>query len=341
MMRLLFLTGIFGISTLAFSETKITTVQYIEQWNTTALEQMHDHYIPASITLAQGILESGSGNSRLAKEANNHFGIKCHKAWTGDTFIQDDDKKDECFRSYYSAKESYNDHSLFLKKNRYAGLFELRLNDYKGWARGLKSAGYATNPKYAHLLINLIERYHLYQYDKMTSSDVALIKKAKRNNKIKPITKQKNTTSKRESDISKPKTPIKNTETNYSGNVSVLEIGHQNHTVKVSHNRVQYIIVKEGDTFFRIAKEFELAMGQLYKYNEFKRKDVLEVGDIIYISPKRTKGPRGSSNYICRKNMTLRDIAHEQAIKLNSLMKLNLSENADEILDTGSKVTLR
>ena len=340
-MRLLFVVGILGISTVALAETKITTVQYIEQWNTTALEQMHAHHIPASITLAQGILESGSGNSRLAKEANNHFGIKCHKAWTGDTFIQDDDKKDECFRSYISAKESYNDHSLFLKKKRYAGLFELRLKDYKGWAKGLKSAGYATNPKYAHLLINLIERYHLYQYDRMTSADVASIKKAKRNNKIVPYTKQKNTSERHQPVAKKTPPPKEVKKPNYSGDVSVLKIGEKGHEVEMNENRVRYIVVKEGDTFYRIAKEFEMAIGQLYKYNEFKNKDVLEIGDRIYISPKRTKGPRGRSNYTCREDMTLRDIAHEQGIKLNSLMKLNLSENADEVLAKGSKVTLR
>jgi len=258
-MKLLCLIGLLSTSMLGLAETKITTVQYIEQWNTTALEQMHEHLIPASITLAQGILESGSGNSRLAKQANNHFGIKCHKSWTGDTFIQDDDKKDECFRSYYSANESYNDHSLFLKRSRYAGLFELRLDDYKGWAKGLKSAGYATNPKYAHLLIDLIERYHLYQYDRMSTADVVSIRKAKKRNSIKPFVNQKQDTKKNTSKpiATEPAEKKVDKAPNYSGNISVLEIGQMKHSVELSDNRVKYIVVKEGDTFYRIDMEFE------------------------------------------------------------------------------------
>ena len=131
-----------------------------------AIREMERNSIPASITLAQGILESGDGNSPLARYANNHFGIKCHSDWTGKTFIQDDDKKNECFRKYKDPYESYKDHSDFLKKNRYAFLFELKITDYKGWAHGLKKAGYATNPKYPHLLIKIIEENNLAQYDK-------------------------------------------------------------------------------------------------------------------------------------------------------------------------------
>lgn len=138
-----------------------TTLDYIEKYKAIAQEQEVLYKIPACITLAQGILESGSGTSRLAVEANNHFGIKCHRDWTGETFFKDDDKKNECFRVYGSAEESYKDHSLFLKKKRYADLFELDIKDYKGWAKGLKRAGYATNPDYPKLLINLIETYGL------------------------------------------------------------------------------------------------------------------------------------------------------------------------------------
>lgn len=127
-----------------------------------AIKDMVKTGVPACITLAQGILESESGNSKLAQEANNHFGIKCHKEWEGKTFHQDDDARDECFRKYSTVLESYDDHSDFLKtRSRYAFLFELDVTDYKGWAHGLKKAGYATNPNYAHKLIDLIERYNL------------------------------------------------------------------------------------------------------------------------------------------------------------------------------------
>ena len=299
-MRILVLIGAVAISTLSFAETKLTTVEYIEIWKNTAVEQMQAHKIPASITLAQGILESGSGNSRLAKEAKNHFGIKCHKTWTGDTFIQDDDTKDECFRSYQSADESYTDHSLFLsRRGRYSALFQLRLEDYKGWARGLKSAGYATNPKYAHLLIDLIERYHLNQYDKMTSADLVSMKKKHKEADIKPIPKKKNN----QTQVIVPKPLDQNTgvsKPNYSGGVGLVEIKESKHLVNTSLNKVKYITVKEGDTFFRIAQEFDITISQLYKYNEFNKKDVLEIGERIYISPKRTKGPRSASNYVCK-----------------------------------------
>lgn len=139
---------------------------YIEQYKETAKDNMRSHGIPASITLAQGILESGSGNGKLAKEANNHFGIKCHTGWTGEKIYHDDDALQECFRKYRHASESFQDHSLFLtSRSRYSDLFLLKKDDYQGWAKGLRKAGYATDPKYPDKLISLIERYQLYRYD--------------------------------------------------------------------------------------------------------------------------------------------------------------------------------
>ncbi len=146
----------------------MTVKQYIDSFKNIAMIEMIEHKIPASITLAQGILESGSGNSRLAKQGNNHFGIKCKKEWTGCTILEDDDALQECFRCYSNPKESYRDHSIFLRNNkRYAALFLLSISDYKGWASGLLSAGYATNMKYADLLIGSIERNKLAQYDSL------------------------------------------------------------------------------------------------------------------------------------------------------------------------------
>lgn len=150
-----------------YSQT-MTVKQYIDSFKNIAMIEMIEHKIPASITLAQGILESGSGNSRLAKLGNNHFGIKCKKEWTGCTILEDDDALQECFRCYNNPKESYRDHSLFLKNNkRYAALFTMSISDYKAWANGLLSAGYATNMKYADLLIGSIERNKLAQYDSL------------------------------------------------------------------------------------------------------------------------------------------------------------------------------
>ena len=145
---------------------KSTTQLYIETYSDVAKKEMERHGIPASITLAQGILESGSGNGELASRSNNHFGIKCHKGWKGQRVYHDDDKKQECFRKYANPLYSFSDHSMFLTgRSRYAALFKLPKDDYKGWAKGLKKAGYATDRKYPQKLINLIERYELYKYD--------------------------------------------------------------------------------------------------------------------------------------------------------------------------------
>ena len=152
----------------SFAQNK--TEKYIAKYSSIAIVEMDRYNIPASITLAQGILESGSGESRLATQGNNHFGIKCHDNWHGETIIEDDDKQGECFRKYLSVANSYRDHSLFLtKRGRYSFLFEYKSGDYIRWARGLKEAGYATNPKYASLLINLIEKYNLDRFDRDTS----------------------------------------------------------------------------------------------------------------------------------------------------------------------------
>ena len=151
------------------------TESYISKYSSVAVDEMEKYGIPASITLAQGILESGNGESRLATEGNNHFGIKCHSNWSGKTIIEDDDEKGECFRKYDKVADSYRDHSLFLtERGRYSFLFEYKKSDYKKWAKGLKKAGYATNPNYPTLLIDLIERYELYTYDKGEQSDKQL-----------------------------------------------------------------------------------------------------------------------------------------------------------------------
>ena len=147
------------------NDNHYSTESYIDKFKEIAVWQMHKFGIPASITMAQAILESNSGNSQLARVAKNHFGIKCTNSWNGKTYLKDDDKKGECFRMYSDEKESFRDHVEFLKRDRYATLFTIDSRDYKAWAHGLKKAGYATNPKYPQLLISLIERYKLYELD--------------------------------------------------------------------------------------------------------------------------------------------------------------------------------
>ncbi len=158
-------------SVLAAQRVNDVYLRYIDRYKDIAVEQMRQYGVPASITLAQGLLESDAGRSMLAVEGNNHFGIKCHSDWTGRTMYYDDDRRGECFRKYGSADASYRDHSVFLSSSsRYAFLFNLSQTDYKGWARGLKNAGYATNPQYADKLIGIIELYELYQYDRVSTS---------------------------------------------------------------------------------------------------------------------------------------------------------------------------
>lgn len=147
------------------AKNRMTRTEYIATYKKIARKEMKKHGIPASITLAQGILESGDGNSVLARKAKNHFGIKCTSDWHGRTMHRDDDKPNECFRRYRKASDSFHDHSAFLKRKRYSRLFELDRDDYKGWAYGLRKAGYATNPKYPQLLISIIEKNKLYKYD--------------------------------------------------------------------------------------------------------------------------------------------------------------------------------
>ena len=201
------------------AERFMSREQYIDKFSAEAINQMVEYKIPASITLAQGILESGNGNSELAKYGNNHFGIKCHN-WEGEEIYQDDDIKNECFRKYSSALESFKDHSIFLStRSRYAFLFDLSLRDYKGWAKGLRKAGYATNPKYATIIISLIEKYNLNKYDKSILSA-----------QTKPTKKQ----------LSKTST-IKNPSV---------------HKIEIHPNNIKFIKAKKGDTFYSIASEF-------------------------------------------------------------------------------------
>jgi flagellum-specific peptidoglycan hydrolase FlgJ len=168
------------------------SLQYIKRYAPIAVSEMHKYNVPASITLAQGILESGNGRSQLASKSNNHFGIKCHIGWKGGRVYHDDDEKGECFRKYKYVESSYKDHSEFLSgRRRYASLFKLRKSDYKGWAKGLKKAGYATDKKYPKKLIKIIEDYKLYEFDKFREKDLKKIKKETKRNQAKTITNSK------------------------------------------------------------------------------------------------------------------------------------------------------
>lgn len=275
---------------------KITIEEYIDTWKDVAILQMKDHKIPASITLAQGILESGFGNSKLAVKANNHFGIKCHD-WKGKTFHQDDDKKNECFRKYKNAMQSFEDHSEFLTgRERYAFLFNLDITDYKGWAKGLRQAGYATSPTYAQKLINLIERYQLNQYDILEESEWI-------------------------ADVRKPKKEKKTKAKQNSNTTSTIV-----HKVHVNENKTKYVIAGENDTYYQIAKEFGLNIKQLHKWNDFpKNKDLLTAGDKIYIMRKRKSIPKHLVEQNLSSQKELWRVAQDYGVQLEALMQKNKS----------------
>ena len=266
----------------------MTRKQYIEQYSKDAITQMHKHKIPASITMAQGILESSNGNSRLAVKGNNHFGIKCHN-WDGKKIYEDDDKKNECFRKYDNVLASFEDHSLFLKKyNRYAFLFDLKITDYKSWAKGLKTAGYATNKKYADLLIKLIEENQLYELDKMEEAQ-SIVAESSRNVYLHP-------------------------------------------------NRIKYVISKEGETLLEIAKEFDMRLWQLYKYNDIENVYELTKGEKIFIQPKKNKGKVES--HIVEDGESMRSISQFYGVKLKKLKRRNKHLSGFEI-KSGFKIKLR
>ncbi|ACU02297.1 glucosaminidase domain-containing protein [Pedobacter heparinus] len=242
-----------------------TTLNYIEAFKAVAVEEMNKYGIPASITLAQGIIESGSGNSSLAKYANNHFGIKCTSEWKGKAYYKDDDQANDCFRVYKDARESYKDHSEFLKRKRYSFLFELDKNDYKNWAYGLKQAGYATNPRYPDMLINVIDKYQLYQYDQPESERDKLKREDKVFTEINaniPNEKKKFTPV----EVPPSKQVIKTPDTLKISAPVVQDTSAARPDVAPIFKPTSYT-VKQGDTLYGISKRFNISIDELKTLN--------------------------------------------------------------------------
>ncbi len=281
---------------------KMTREEYIDEYKDLAMIEMLRSGIPASIKLAQGLLESDNGNSRLARKGNNHFGIKCHNDWKGRRIYHDDDARNECFRRYRSVYESFIDHSDFLmNKKRYALLFELEITDYKGWAKGLKKAGYATSRKYANLLIQIIEENELHQYDLLAmedydpDEDIALVDKGE----------------------------------SESGERTIL-----------INNRIDYIIVKPGDSFTRLNEELRLLQGELFRYNNLTADSTLRPGQILYLQPKRNRAEAGKDHHIVKPGETLYEISQVYGVKLEKLYHKNNLQPGDPV-KPGTKINLR
>lgn len=279
--------------------------QYIEKFKDLAVDQMREHKIPASITLAQGLCESGAGRSRLATEAHNHFGIKVGMNWTGPYIVMADDRPDDRFRKYRTDRESYEDHSRFLTTSpRYRALFNLKITDYKGWAHGLKKAGYATNPRYAEMLIGVIERFNLQQFDSYTSGRY-----------------HARSTSRQAAEVE-----------------SMFFAQHIVYRV----NKNYMIIANSSDTWDIVARETGVSVRKLLKYNERPKGSPLQTGDIVYLQKKRTKADKAFKGipHVVQPGESLYDIAQHYAIRLKSIYSLNAFP-ADYTPEVGDLIWLR
>lgn len=282
-----------------FAQSKQQTrEEYIQKYYPLAISEMERSGIPASIKLAQGCWESANGNSRLATEAHNHFGIKCKADWKGKKIFHDDDEKQECFRKYSEDLSSYIDHSNFLMAgSRYAFLFQLDPLDYAGWARGLKKAGYATDPTYAERLIKIIEDYKLYQYDQYGA-----------NRQIASLTHE-------------------------SGNKQPLgpNLGRTNATHKIElRNGLRTIVAEAGDTYESLTAELNLKDWELYTYNDMAKGRQPHANEILYIEAKHKKADKKHTKHVAESDDTMHYISQRYALKLKPLLRRNRMEYGEE-----------
>lgn len=300
-MKYTYIFVLYVMSQCLLAQKKITPEEYIAAHKEDAVKEMYLHKVPACITLAQGMLESGNGNSPLAKNANNHFGIKCHKEWGGETYIMDDDSANECFRKYNDVLESYSDHSLFLySRSRYAALFELNINDYKGWCYGLKAAGYATDPKYPQRLIDLIEKYKLQELNVMENtpkqdlpsrhvinSDLS-IREVYRFNHIKfVIAKENDSFYKIATDFNLELDQI--LDYNDLSKDDKLSYGQKIYIEKKRRRALEPIhVVQKNETLKSISQLHGIRLSSVCKKNHLKPTDKLKVGDVIYLRQKKS-----------------------------------------------------
>ena len=319
---LLFLLVI-GITARAQKQEAVTN--YISKYNELAIAEMKRTGVPAAITLAQGIHESGAGKSELASASNNHFGIKCKSNWTGESVKHDDDAKAECFRKYPAVEDSYKDHSDFLKNGqRYASLFSLDPTDYQGWANGLKKAGYATNPKYPQVLIKLIEDYDLQNY-----TLVALGKVVGNNEpmagRIRPEPGSTGTT-----------TPVATIETDNVQDAPKEIITYPAGEFKINETKV--VFARKGTSYLSIAKQFDVDLSKIFEFNEIPRAEMTDKDQLVYLQRKRKTG--NSEFHIVQPGETLQAIAQLEAIRVESLRELNWLKK-EEMPAIGEKLSLK
>lgn len=293
------LTFIFFLLTVVFTNGQTSRADYIKKYQLIAIEEMNRSGIPASITMAQACLESADGNSELSKKSNNHFGIKCKSYWTGKKVYYDDDEKNECFRKYRTVEESYIDHTNFLTDNpRYFDLFKLPSDDYVGWAKGLKKAGYATARDYDKKLIKIIEDYQLYRLDYRISFDQLTASAG---------------------------TKINND--NFSKTLMINAF--QSHQVS-EINGLKTVVANTGDTYEIIAQEMGLKEWELYKFNDQPRGYRPQPNEIVYVQPKNKKTGKQVKTHRVHANETMHYISQVYGVKLKPLLKRNNMKRGDE-----------
>ncbi|MEO6327735.1 MAG: glucosaminidase domain-containing protein [Ginsengibacter sp.] len=303
----------------------ITVDQYIQQHKDFAIREMKRMGVPAAITLAQGILETESGNSELVKKSNNHFGIKCKSTWTASGVSHDDDALGECFRYYKTYEDSYRDHSNFLRgSDRYAFLFKLDPRDYKGWAYGLRKAGYATNPRYPEILIKYIEQNDLEQYTLQAVSEVPVYDGSKY--KSDPEDKAFDELIK-----------TNNSETTASAN-QIKNNPSPQFENKLFINGSGAIMAKKGTSLLAIAAENNIRLSKLLEYNDLEKDGLLDRDQLIFLEKKSKEGAKDF--YILQQHETLFDAAQKNGIRLQSLYEYNAFLN-NEVPGEGTKVNLK
>lgn len=344
------------------SSVKERTEAYINNYKDLAIQEMLRTGVPASIKLAQGILESQFGESTLAKNANNHFGIKCKTEWTGDKIYQDDDARGECFRVYKSAEESYRDHSDFLKtRPHYSFLFKLEPTDITGWAYGLKRAGYATNKTYPERLLRVIEDYQLHQYtlqgiammDNKTTPIVAPVQSTIVTN---PVVEQLAVPAIK-NEIQKPATVKEETETPQTEQQTINPIVEKSKATEekidsvtekkksptypegiftINHTRA--IHVKEGTSLLALAHQYDISLSKLFEFNELPEFDIMDMDRVLFIEKKQKKG--ASDYHEVAAGETIHDICQKEGIRMESLLEYNKLKK-DSQLSAGQKLFLR
>lgn len=334
-------------------------VDYLNKYSSLAVSEMKRTGIPASITLAQGMLESNYGRSRLATQGNNHFGIKCHSSWTGRRIYHDDNRRGECFRAYSSAEDSYFDHSEFLVSgSRYRDLFRLSPTDYKGWAHGLKKAGYATDPKYPELLIRKIEEYRLWAYDTGEAATAGVRQNGAGpvpvtggssvvKTQVNPGQSSQNTSATAVQPILDKDATAAQSQPAPARTAAVREAEEPIKVISLStarkyaeNNNVEYIIVEEGDTYESLADRHQLLSWEILRYNDLAPGTPLVPGQVIYLQPKRTKAAQGLSVHTVEPGESMYSISQKYAVKLSSLYKMNLMDEGTECRP-GQKLRIR